>query len=132
MINYAKRQPRDMTDNVFDGSPPAFPSNQSQFGVPVTSSVITLAANTTVVEMSATSGTQASGGIIFKWGTTSVTSTNFDGFVQSGATRMYVVPVSIMVAQASTVGANAANGLYPAVSVKNINGIVTSVITVEY
>lgn len=129
--NYAKKIPRDTTDEAIDGAPPAYPSNQSQSGVPVTSSVVTLNSNTTIIEISAMTGNAGSGGIIGKWGVSSVTSSNFDFFVGSGFTRDLVVPVSVM-GTASLVGANVANGLYPAVSLKTATAQSASVFTTEY
>lgn len=131
-MNYGKELPKDKRDGQYDGAPPSTPSLQSQSGVPIVSSVITLTNNTTVMEISAISGTAGSGGLILKWGTSSVTGTNFDSFVQAGLTRIFVVPVSVMGMSASVQGANPANGLYNAVAIKTATTQSSSVFTTEY
>lgn len=52
------------------------------------STAVTFNAATTLIEVSAIS--QA---ICMKWGTTAVTTSNFDHIIQAGATRQFVVPV---------------------------------------
>lgn len=130
-MNYAKELPQDRKDQRFDGAPPAFPSLQSQNGVPVVSSVISLTDKTTVIELSAIGGQAGNGGIIFKWGSASVSGTNYDGIIQSGVTRVYVVPQSVM-GTSSVAGANVANGLYAAIAVKTATAQSASVFSVEY
>lgn len=130
-VNYARKIPRDVTDETIDGAPPAFPTNQSQAGVPTVSSVVSLNDKTTIIEISAMTGNAGSGGIIGKWGVSSVTSTNFDFFVGSGVTRDLVVPVSVM-GVTSVAGANVANGLYNSVSLKTATAQSSSVFTSEY
>ena len=90
-----------------------------------TSSTITLGANTTTLEVAAITlpaairwygaGTGNSSVITIAGGTA-----NFDNVIPVGTVRRFVVPTSIFVAQASTVGANAQNGLFPAVAVKSM------------
>jgi len=130
-MNYGRELPQDRKDQRFDGAPPAFPSLQSQMGVPTASSVVSLTDKTTVVEISAVSGQAGSGGIIGKWGSASVTSSNFDFFVNAGVTRDFVVPVSVAGIN-SVAGANVANGLYNAVALKVATATSTSVLTTEW
>lgn len=106
-------------------------ANKSQAGVPIASSVITLDDKTTVIEMTVIGGQSANSAVIGKWGTASVTSTNFDFIVQSGTTRPLVVPVSVF-GTSSVAGANVANGLYNAVAVKTATNVSASVFSVEY
>lgn len=113
MAMYAKQLPVDRYNNPFTGASPAFPSNASQGGSPIASSVITLSDLTTVVEF-----TSVGGPILLKWGPGSVTSSNFDNVVGGGQTRILVVPQSVMANSNSVMGANGANGLYNSVSVK--------------
>lgn len=127
MADYAKQFPKDRTNQLVVGAPPAFITLQSQIGNPVASSVITLSSMTTVVGMSAIGGT-----IIGKWGVASVTSNNFDVMVSPNTgTQMFVVPVSVM-GTGSIVGANVQNGLYPAISVKQATSSIATVLTIEY
>lgn len=132
MSNYAKQQPVDKQNSTMQNAPPAFPTLQSQAGVPVASSVLTFSQNTTVVDVGAFTGTAGSGGIIGKWGAASVTASNFDIFVNSGASNRYVVPVSVFGVTSSVVGANVANGLYTAISLKAATTQSSSVFTIEY
>lgn len=134
-MNYAQQLPRTRNDMDIPGSPPGFPSLQSQAGVPIVSSVLTFTDKSTFLELSVISGQAGSGGIIGKWGTASVTATNFDFFVNSGVTRQMVIPVSVMgIGQpsASVVGANVANGLYTAVALKGATTVSSSVFSSEY
>lgn len=128
---YAKEQPRDRLNETYQNAPPATTSNQSQNGVPLTSSVVTLSDKTTVFEVTAFSGTAGGGAVIGKWGPASVTGTNFDFIVQSGNTRTFIVPQSVFGVN-SVAGANVANGLYSTVALKNATAQSTSVFTIEY
>lgn len=131
-MNYARNLPLDKNNMPFP-APPAFTSSQSQSGAPATSSVITFSANTTVLDVTVFSNASGNSAIIGKWGSASVTSTNFDWVVQSGQYRAFVVPVSVFGAPlASVAGANAANGLYNTVAVKAFSTVVPSILTTEY
>lgn len=125
---YAKQLPRDKDFQTFQGVVPAFPSLQSQSGVPLTSSVISLSDNTTVVNI-----TTVGGAIIGKWGTGSVTGTNFDISIEADGNNSFVVPVSVFgkgMPNGSVVGVAVANGLYNSLAVKTIGS--ASILTTEY
>ena len=130
-MNYARELPKSKNEVAYENAPPAFTSYQSQNGAPIAFSVISLSDKTTVIEISAFSGTAGGGGIIGKWGSASVTGTNFDFFINSGLTRQFVIPVSIAGVQ-SVAGANVANGLYNAVAVKFATVQSASVFSTEY
>lgn len=110
MAQYAKQLPVDQNNNPYTDATPAFPSNQSWSGVPVASSTIGISDKSTVIQMGSQGGVA-----LFKWGPSSVTTSNFDGVV-TGTPRSFVIPVSI-VAAVSVMGANGMNGLYNKVSV---------------
>ncbi len=130
MALYARALPMDQQSQRYDGAPAAQISYQSQKGVPLASSVLTLTDKTTVIEVSAVSGQSGSGGLLMKWGPSSVTASNYDNFIQAGSTRTFVVPQSVF-AQTSIAGANVANGLYSTVSFINATAVSTSVYTAE-
>ena len=129
---YGRQLPVSTNEKQYDGAPPAFVTNQSQKGVPLVSSVITLSDRTTVIEIMPISGQSGSGGILGKWGVASVNGTNFDIQIPVGATRQFVVPQSVMGNPASVAGANVYNGLYPSLSVINATAVSTSIFSVEY
>lgn len=131
MSFYGKQLPKSQNEMQYDAAPPAFVSNQSQSGNPAVSSVITLSDKTTVIELMAIGGNNGNAGIIGKWGVGSVSGTSFDIQVNSGQTRMFVVPQSVF-GNASIAGANVANGLYPALSVKYATPQACSVLSIEY
>lgn len=126
MAQYAKSLPVDQNNNPYTVSTPNFVSNQSWQGVPITSSVIQLTDRTTVIQLASQGGS-----INFKWGTSSVTASNFDGTIVSGNTQTFVVPQSVMAAN-SVMGANGANGLYNSISVKVATGLSGSVFGAEF
>ena len=130
-MNYARELPQDRKDQRFDGAPPAFVALQSQSGVPAASSVLTLTDRTTVIDITATGVAAGSAAIIGKWGSASVTASNFDIAVAAGQSRTFVVPVSVM-GTTSVAGANVANGLYATLALKNVGTAGGSVLTVEY
>lgn len=130
-MGYARQLPQDKNNNPYQ-APPPFTSYQSQGGVPIASSVVTLSPNTTVIDVTVFGGVSANAAIIGKWGVASVTGTNFDWIVQSGADKTFVVPVSVYGSSPSIAGANAMNGLYNAVSLKTATATLASVFTVEY
>lgn len=125
--NYAPKTPRDKTDEVIQNAPAAVISLNSNAGVPVTSSVISLTDRTTMLEMTAIGGS-----IAIKWGVSSVVASgagaNFDNIITNNTTRQFVVPVSVIGVQ-SVAGANVANGLYNAVSVIQATATSASVFT---
>lgn len=129
-MNYAKELALDKKANVYAGIP-ATVSNQSQKGVPTASSVISLNDKTTVIDVTCIGGQSGNAAILGKWGSASVTGTNFDWIVGSGQTRTFVVPVSVM-GTTSVAGANVANGLYNSVAVITATAQSASVFTAEY
>ena len=140
MANYAKELPLDK-NNYPASLVPAKLSNQSQAGNPTASSVLTLTANTTVVNVMAIAGLNGAGGILGKWvtaaqvtsGASSVTATNYDFMVNSGQNLSFVVPVSTSGTGSQSVqGINPTLGLFPAVSLKAATAQSTSVFTAEY
>ncbi len=130
-MNYCRELPKTKNEMDVPGSPPAFTSWQSQVGNPTASSVLSLTDKTTFLEISVITGASGNGGLLAKWGVSSVTSTNFDFFVNSGVTRQVAVPVSVF-GTSSIAGANVANGLYNSISFKNANAQASSVFTTEY
>ena len=54
------------------------------------STTVTLQATTSLIEVSALSQ-----GVYLKYGTTAVTSSNFDEYIQAGTTRHYKIPAGI-------------------------------------
>lgn len=129
-MNYAKDLPIDKGGLPYP-SPPAYQSNQSQRGVPLTSSVITFSDKTTVLDVAVLGGQSGNSLILGKWGTASVTATNFDWMVQSGEHKILVIPVSVGGIN-SVAGANVANGLFPAVAVITGTATSASIFTAEY
>ena len=123
--------PKSKNDMQFDSAPPAYTAWASQSGNPTASSVITLSDKTTIIEITAISGTAGSGGLIGRWGSASVTSSVFDIFIPVGGSRQFAVPVSVF-GTASIAGANVANGLYPTLSVMKATAVATSIFSVEY
>ena len=111
---------------------PAKISNHSQSVVAVTSSVLTLSPNTTVLNVMVIGNSgNGSAGTLGKWGSASVTVANFDFQINAGQNLTFGVPVSVFGAQlASVAGANAANGLYNTVSFINVGA--ASIFTAEY
>lgn len=132
MSNYAKQLPKSQNEMQYDAAPPAFVSNQSQNGVPIASSVVSLNDKTTVIELMVIGGQGGNAGIIGKWGTGSVTGTSFDIQVNSGQTRQFVVPQSVFGNISSIAGANVANGLYNSLSLKTATAQSASVFSIEY
>jgi len=122
--------PKSKNELQFDSAPPAFTSWQSQIGNPTASSVISLSSMTSVIEITAISGQAGSGGLIGKWGSASVTSSNFDIIIPTGGARQFAVPTSVFGTGAG--GVNVANGLYQTLAVKQAFNVQTSIISVEY
>lgn len=108
-------------------------SKQTQKGSPSASSVITLSPDTTTIEVTAVGSASGNSLIIGKWGSASVTTTNWDFCVQSGQSKLLAVPINTVNAQpASMAGANAANGLFSTIAVNNALAVAASVFTAEY
>jgi len=130
---YAKL-PNDKNNNVY-----LFPnatSQQATRGQPASiqaSSVITFSPNTTTVEVTVFGGQAGNSAVVGKWGSASVTGTNFDFVVQSGQSKLLAIPVSVFGSPAASIaGANQANGLYSTMALANATPTLASVLTVEY
>ena len=139
-MNYARELPLDKNNYPASLVPPK-KSSQSQGGNPVASSVLTLSANTTVVNVMAVGGNNGNAGIIGRWstaaevtsGASSVTSTNFDIQVNSGQTLSFVVPIATSGTGTQSVqGINPQLGLYPVLTLKAATATACSVFTAEY
>ncbi len=117
MAQYARELPVDKNNNPYSVSIPGQVSNQSWGSVFTVSSTIGLNANTTAIQLVAL-GNPAN----FKWGPSSVTATNFDGTIPVNTPQMFVVPQSVAGVYPSIQGANAANGLYNQISIKQVGG----------
>lgn len=127
MAQYAKDLPVDKNNNPYFTTTPAYPAIQSWSSVFTVSSTVGLSDRTTVVQI-ATVGTTTN----FKWGPSSVTATNFDGTVPPNTVGVFVVPVSIVAASNSVMGANGANGLYNQISLRTVGGNTGSVFAAEF
>lgn len=127
MKYYAKALPIDVENNPYQTTTPNAVANQSWSSVFTVSSTLGLSDRTTVVQI-ATQGA----GVNFKWGPGSVTGTSFDGTVSANSQQTFVVPVSILAAANSVMGANGANGLYNQISLRTIGGNTGSVFGTEF
>jgi len=135
-INYSKGQPLG-DNNVPQFNSPAPVKAVARYFVEngAVSSVITLTANTTAVEIANESVTRA---VLLRWVPTtdtaaSVTTANFDHAVSSNTVRRFVVPIESQNSSqgySSMVGINIQNGLYRRVAV--ISAGPASIITAEY
>lgn len=135
-INYSKGQPLG-DNNVPQFHSPAPVKAVARYFVEngAVSSVITLTANTTAVEIANSSADRA---ILMRWVATSdtaasVTSANFDHAVTANTVRRFVVPIESQnnsQGYGSMVGANISNGLFRRVAV--ISAGPASIITAEY
>lgn len=131
-VSYAKALPIDERGGLMHNSPPAFPALATTVRENGSvSSVTSLNADTTVVEVTAVGG-----GAGIKWTNSQATSVvtaasgaSFDNFVAAGTTRLLVVPRSSQ-AVASIVGKNVQEGLYSAIAIKT--NPVGSVLLTEY
>ena len=129
--------PMDKGGNSLHDFPPATPALQRDYNENNgTSSIITLNANTTNLEV----GCQGASGAVLRWiavGDTAAsviglpgTTANFDHFIPTNTVRKFVVPVETRGMSSSVVGANAQAGLYARVAVKSVG--IASVITTQY
>jgi hypothetical protein len=134
---YSKMLPVDKMGNALQDFPPATPALQRDYSENNgTSSLITLNANTTNLEV----GCQGASGAVIRWITSTDTAgsvigipgatANFDHFIPINSVRKFVVPVVTRGMSSSVVGANAQAGLYPKVAVISVG--IASVITTQY
>lgn len=129
-MNYAKSMPIDRKGNNYETVPP-YPAFARNAGVPIASSVITFNDNTTVFDVTVIGGQAGNAVILGKWGSASVTASNYDWVVGSGNTRTFVIPQSV-IGTTSVAGANVMNGLYPTCAVIVGNAQSASIFTAEY
>lgn len=132
-VNYSKPLPQDRNNAVMTNSPPqhvalAATTRESA----ATSSVTSLNANTTLVEVTAVGGAA-----VIKWGNNQATSVisaasgaNYDNSIGANQTRLFVVPrFSQAIANdsgiqnPSVVGLNTQEGLYSAVATIGIGSV---------
>lgn len=97
MGSTAQNVPRDAGGTVLPLTPSVLAIAVTYDATISTSTTVTLAATTTLIEVSALAQ-----GIFMKWGATA-SSTAFDEFIQAGATRHYVVPLQTSGARYTTV-----------------------------
>jgi hypothetical protein len=131
---YSNKQPIDRMGVPKQDVPPAVVAIQTNASDNnANSSVITLTANTTDIEVGA-----AGGGAVIKWITSASTNpsvisdggtANFDHFIGANTVRKFVVPVEKQGIY-SVVGLNAQAGLYARVAVKSVG--IASVLTTQY
>lgn len=142
-MNYAKNLPRDTGGAPMQEYPTPFRAVQARVATnQAASSVITLNADTTTLEVGAYGGQ----GMVFRWVPTTETAmassvwnasviasgagANFDHFVPPSAVRRFVVPRETQGQYAGQVGA--LNGLYNRVAVVNAGTTATSILLAEY
>lgn len=134
---YAKGLPKDVNHNSLQEFPAPFKALASYNATTAVSSVITLTADTTVVEIGAAGGA----GVVFRWVPSTDTAAsviasgaglNFDHFVPADTTRRFVVPIEKTIPYPSIQGANAQNGLYSRVAWIGAAAPVSSVIANEF
>lgn len=142
-IDYAKGKPVGGNGTPFYDSPPAIKALDQWGSLNANaSSVITMSADTTALEIAAqgqaaamrwvwvTDGTSAATSVIAAGGSTD----NYDHIIPSGEVRRFVVPIEVQrsngAPNASAVGANVSNGLFQRVAFKSVG--VGSVFVTEY
>lgn len=141
MLNYAPTLPNDKNGNVMQEFPAAILSREQYTNEnSTTSSVITLTADTTVIEVAPINGSAA-----IRWVPTTETAAvtpfasvitvagttaNYDHVIGSGTVRRFVVPRETQGRTGSIVGANALNGLYQRVAIRTFG--VASVMVSEF
>ena len=131
-MNYARELPLDKNNYPYP-APPAKTSYQSQNGVPLASSVLSLTPNTTVLQIMVIGGQLGNAAIIGKWGSASVTATNYDFMVNSGQNAPFVVPINTFgTGTQSVAGIQTQLGLYSTVALKTATTQSASVFTAEY
>lgn len=141
MANYAKQVPRDIGGTPMDGFPPNFLStSRSNSANVVSSSVISLQPNTSLIEVGAFGGQ----GITIRWipltETASVSpfasviasglGANFDHYIPAGTLRRFVLPKETGGAVAGQIGS--VNGLYQRVAIVNAGITASSVLLSEF
>lgn len=81
--------PIDANGKAINAAPPYLPYARHSLDTISSSTSVTLDQRTEIIEVTAVGA-----GIYLRWGTSSVTSSNFDEYVPPGATRYYVVPIN--------------------------------------
>ena len=129
---YAKGLPIDDRGNPMHNEAPDAVTLQTTAGIPpAASSVISFAAGTTVVEITALNNSLA-----YKWGSASVIATagataNFNGIVPVNTTRRIIIPVSVygigMGITSVVSGKNAQNGLFNSMAVIATASVLTAI-----
>jgi hypothetical protein len=140
---YAKPLSRDQGGEPLQEYPAPYKAKTQYTGENGTaSSVISLTADTTTIEISAIGGTGAAMRWVPRTETAAVSpfasvitvagaTANYDHVVPAGEVRRFVVPIETLGAQqGSVVGINPQNGLYQRVAVKTFG--VSSVMTSEF
>lgn len=126
--SYAVPIPHDKNIEPLQGYPANISAKITTTAVPpAASSVITLGANTTVIEVAALNGAMA-----LKWGPGSViavagVTANYDHVIPINTVRRFVVPQSVLGSTASVVGANSLNGLYNTLSVITMSSTLSAI-----
>ncbi len=82
--------PRDGNQVPIQGTPPAIAALEETYDASVSASTeVTLNAATTMVEVTAIDK-----GLFLKWGTTDVSSTDFDAFIPANTSKLLPVPAT--------------------------------------
>jgi hypothetical protein len=138
MENYARKLPKDKTDNVMQEFAVPFPAVRTTArDNATTSSVTAVSSITTVIEVAAIAASAA-----IKWVTqanltatssviTAAGTADFDNIIPAGTVRRFVVPrASASLSMGSVSGINVQEGLYNAVASKSTG--IGSVLLTEY
>lgn len=137
MAGYSKQIPTDQNSNVLQNHSSPFVALEQNGGSGGVSSVITLTANTTALEVGASGG----GGVVMKWIPTTDTqgsvigagaTANWDNFIPADTYRRFVVPVEKANPYPSIQGANPINGLYQRVAFISVGTPTSSVLSSEF
>lgn len=132
-VNYSKPLPQDRNNAVMTSSPPqhvALQATTREAGA--TSSVTSLNANTTLVEVTAVGGAA-----VIKWGNNQATSVisaavgaNYDNSIGANQTRLFVVPRFAQaisnnsgIQNPSVVGYNTQEGLYNSIATIGVGSV---------
>lgn len=137
MSNYAKELPFDKQQTPLQGhsSPVKALARYGTFGA--VSSVITMTADTTVIEIGASGGA----GVVLRWVPTTDTqasvigagaSQNYDNFIPADGWRRFVVPIEKNVGTQSIQGMNPQNGLYQRYATIAVGTPTSSVLASEF
>lgn len=136
-MNYAKELPSDKTGKDLQGHSSPFKALEQNGGFAAVSSVITLTADTTVLEVGASGGA----GVVMRWVPTTDTAAsvvgagataNWDNFIPADTYRRFVVPIEKTVPYPSIQGANATYGLYQRVAFIAVGTPTSSVLSSEF